>query len=248
MNHDRIRRMLGGESEGTSNVLEAPATDGGEDIENFERKYRKFLEDYDRAVRELESTRKNRREPGRTLSTRDLLSISVLAMDELIERAEEAEERRVISEKEEATADMVGDMKELQQEYEQLLEEHRDITGELRSRNDRLEDRLDSIESSYRRDLRNFSDHYLQSARDRLLAGAALIGGGLYSAAAYPFEGGILDFYASAPDAYASHPEMAVLTLGLPAVGAYSIKTALDSFSDYRDADRRANKVGEDDI
>lgn len=245
MDHDRIKRMLEAKDERSDEDSPGdPVSDGGDiDTRDFDRSFREFLDRYEDKLEELDRARREyERGSGRRFSSDELLDLSIRALEELRVREREIEPRKS-GEYERTIEESLDDLRDLQNDYEDFLEEYQHIFTRLESRNEELRDELEENNSGRIGDIRDFQDYLTGSARDRFLAGLGLIGGGLYSAGAYPFESGIIDFYANAPDAYASHPEMIFLTLGLPAAGIYSFKKAYDAVSDYRRLESKEERL-----
>ena len=149
--------------------------------------------------------------------------------------------------------------------YEQLMERHIDVQDELnaeiRTEHDRVVDEygevvdtLEEIDDEYvqmRNKFESTADELVQtfeeysdsersnSVRD-LIQGALFFGAGFLAAGEYSYQGA-LDFYFNAASNYANEPETAILTLGLPLIGAWYFKNAFDEYSSSRELQREAD-------
>lgn len=126
--------------------------------------------------------------------------------------------------------DVIDLLEEKKEEYEEFEQEHRQMLSEYQNVTDKFANTLD-----------DFSDRERNYGVRNGLQSALFFGIGLLSASAYSGEGA-LDFYANAGNYYSTEPGAALLTLGLPLLGAWYLKNTVDSFSESRRLDNEADK------
>ena len=136
-----------------------------------------------------------------------------------------AEHERVIEE----YGDVLDLIDDLDQEYDELNQEYKELMKKYENAADRLIYTLD-----------DFSEAERSSGIKDVIQGSVLFGAGILSADQYSF-GGAFDFYANAASNYANEPETAILTLGLPLIGAWYFKNALGSWNNSRELDNASD-------
>ena len=122
------------------------------------------------------------------------------------------------------------ELDDLMGRYEQILEK-RDIAEELREDyEDVLDEHIDLLDDLAREER--------QGSVSKIFWGAGAIAAGLLSAELYLPTENIIDFYSDSVSIYVDSPEMAAITLGLPAAGLYGFAKAYENRSNYNELKR----------
>ncbi len=177
------------------------------------------------------------------------------------EREELAEEIRELQGFREANLEVLGDMivkqrelREIQLELDDLVTEYydylerRDISGRMmEDYNEMLDEQIEHLERVSEELLEEYDevlDDHVDLLEDqageerrgmvtRLVGGLASLGSGLWLADLYLPQEGIFEFYGQLPEIASESPEVALLSVGLPAAGIYALKRSYDKFGNY---------------
>jgi len=207
-----VQQNVGKTLETTENgVPRIPVTDGGGvdriDFSDDDEEVERVATRYDRLRTKYETFRnKYDNLTDKHIETQDELNTELRNQNELI-----------IDE----YGDVIDLLEERRENYEELEQAYKQVRQKYSTATDRLVYTLD-----------DFSDSKRATGIKDAFQGTLFALAGFIAADQYSFEGAI-EFYANAPMYYANDPETAILTLGLPLLGAWYIKNA---FSNWRDA------------
>lgn len=151
--------------------------------------------------------------------------------------------------------DRLTKFEDLKDAHEEFVEEQRETFQDLRRRYNRLKDRTESLHglkddhvdlmTDYIHDLEDFAYDRLADAGYKLAASGILATLGFGAAEFYDDDFGIAQFYLNSPEIYGDSPAMAVLTLGLPVLGALYLRSSIHSASEYADLKNEADEMKE---